>query len=504
MKNVATNNPLKILLIEDSNDDAEVLEEELEISGLSIACKRVENDVALLAELDAEWDVVLSDYVVPDMDWQRSLELVRKHHPEIPFIIVSGNRGEEFAVETMRAGCNDYIVKDRLMRLGPAIEREVEASKERQRVNAARRSLEEELQRTRKLEATGRLASGLAHNLNNILTVIMGGLDIVLIGGQFKEDARYLEEATRAVEQAAKMVRQLARLGLDLPFDPGVVRPDELISRITSLVAPVLPGNISFTQQCDSAIPAIVADSAQLEQALLNLVLNARDAMPEGGTISLSVKIQEENKSLVLAVADEGHGIEQELQERIFEPFFSTKGDGGTGIGLATVFNIARAHDGRVRIDSTPGLGSVFELVLPIELANQERDSSALPAWPKGKGKIFVVDDAEDVIIMAGGILKQCGYEVLSAGSFQQAKEHLSDANSAPDLIIADVVMSGGGARDLLQWLGAHEIDIPVLVTSGFETEKWGKYRIYEGFAGFLRKPFKGADLATLVAQNLN
>lgn len=492
--------PLRLLIIEDLETDAEELTLELESAGLLVVCTRVDDDADLLSELEKPWDAVLCDYVVPGMNWQRSLEVVRRADELVPFIVVSGQRGEEFAVETMRGGASDYIVKSRLMRLAPALQREMESAAETRRGRDIQRRLEKELQSTRRFEATGRLAGGLSHNLNNLLTVIMGGLDIARLNESLGEDGRYVEEAARAVETAAKMVRQLASLGQEPTYEPDAVNLSSVVSQVEALIRPILPKGVNLQTKCQHNLPIIIADQAQLEQALLNLVLNARDSVDGSGTISLFVS-KRDSDEIVFRVDDDGVGIAEELHERIFEPYYSTKGEGGSGIGLASAYYMARSHGGGISVSSRPGNGSSFELAFPLKISDPERERGTSQEWQRGEGRILVVDDAEDGLLTTRAILERCGYTVSTMSRYADAVENLSSSANLPNLVIVDAVVTGGGARELLAWTRRRSLKIPLVLTSGFEAERYDRYRLYEGFSAFVQKPFRAREFSLIVAR---
>lgn len=497
---------MRVLFVDDSSEDVQSLIEELQLAEIQPEYRRVDSDAALREALQDEWDVILCDYMIPGMDWRRTLAVARELAEDTPLIVVSGHRGEEYAVETMREGSCDFIVKDRLSRLVPAVRREVEAAARRRRTNHTQRLLEQELQRARKLEAAGRLAGGLAHNLGNVLMVIMGGIDLALAEHGEGEGAGYLEEAERAVESAAGMIRQLARLGQEPDFRPRPIDPAKLVGDVEALVRPVMPPGIRFDVRCEPGLPGLLLDPAQLEQAMLNLLLNARDAVGKAGTIQLEVSSEREGEQLSIRVSDDGVGIPAELQERIFEPFYSTKGEGGTGLGLSSAYHAARAHSGRIQVDSFTGRGSVFDLLIPIRVADLPDSGAQAPEAgqrPQAEGRILVVDDAEESLLRIRSVLTRCGYEVDTRGGFKQAIDLLEGDGPRPELIIAEAAMREGGARDLLFWLEARGLLIPMIVVSGFEVERLKSRSLYDRFAGFLSKPLDESVLTELTAETL-
>ena len=470
-----TDQPISMLVIEDSETDALQMIEQLELYGLQVDWLRVANfDDYSKALNDAKWDAVLCDYVVPGMDWRTALAQARATNENMPFFVISGKRGEEYAVETIRGGCNDYFTKERLIRLGPSISKEIAVAREASTQSDNRKRLEIELQRSRKLEAIGQLASGLAHNLNNVLTAVLGHLDLALM--RAPEDSKlsaHVNAAIRSTEHCASIVKKLTRLGQDTSFDPEPLDVDALAHHVVSLVTPTLPKFVELKYVCPTPLPLVVADPAGIEQALLNLLLNARDALDEKGEITCELIIEADN--WVLRVTDNGAGIEAETQERIFEPFFTTKGLRGTGLGLPSVIQITEAHGGHLTMSSVVGEGSVFEMCIPTTIAS-ELSRELLPPLEQASGVILVVEPAEETRLSTQGELQRRGYQVKTAATFQQALVQL-EGEPGVDLILADSVMHEGGALALLEWLNQQELKIPIILTSSFGVEEGGVHR---------------------------
>ncbi|MEM7611058.1 MAG: response regulator [Pseudomonadota bacterium] len=494
---MTTTESIRLLVVEDQPLDAQQLIEELELYGLQVFWLRVDNNADLMAALCESWDAVICDFVVPGMRWENTLTVVRGKLADVPFIVVSGKRGEEYAVETLRAGCSDFVVKDRLMRLAPSVVRELERAKDTRALRVSQEQLQVELQRARRLEATGHLAAGLAHNLNNILTVIMGSLDLARYEQGGETDNGYLRDAMRATERASKLTRQLNQLAAGPSFEPAAVDLNDMLAHLEMLVRPGLPERIALEVTHGTDLPIMVVDPVMLEQAVLNLILNARDAIDGNGKISCGVRI--DDGRWIITVEDTGHGIPYDMQERVFEPFFSTKGDAGTGLGLSTTYQIMKNHDGNASLFSVPGQGSRFELSAPVKTAKAPVASDYFNALREGHGRVLVVDDTEEILLTSRAILKQCGYQVDAANGFTPAIESLA-GDVRPDVIITDSVMAEGGAADILQWLNRRHIEIPIIVTSAFATDEQHRYSTKHGFAGFLPKPFNADRLSAMVA----
>jgi signal transduction histidine kinase len=375
--------PVHVLIVEDSEDDARLLDLELRRQGFAPDITRVESGPELHRALaSGSWDVVISDHNMPGFSGDEALSLVRCFDPELPFIVVSGTRGEEHAVAAMRAGANDFIVKSRLHRLAPVVERELVAAArrtEQRRIAAALEESQKQLEQAQQLEAIGRLAGGVAHDFNNLMAAILSYADLILHslppGDQHRDD---VEEIKRAGRHAAELTRQLLAFSRQQVMNRTVLDLNEVIHDALGLVQRLLGPAIAIDVSFDPDLWPIKGDRLQIEQVLMNLAANARDAMPDGGTLSLStarVTVSDDDPSarpsvpghfVRLEVRDTGTGIAPEIRSKIFEPFFTTKELGkGTGLGLATVYGIVTQSRGHIYVDSEPERGATFTIYLP-------------------------------------------------------------------------------------------------------------------------------------------
>lgn len=362
----------RILLVEDDPDDSAAIRHGLKGSGFDFEVVTTDSERGLRAALQAaRWDAVLFEYVLPGTSWQRGLALTREHDADLPFIVVSGEKGEEHVVETVRGGCNDYVVKDRLIRLAPVLEREVREAKGRREARRFREGITRELTRSDRTNVIGVLAAGVAHNLNNLLTLILAGLESVPRAGPYRDD---LAAAIDATETAIDLIQQLLSIGHRTEAKRRSVQIEPVLERVKNLVRSSLPAGIRL-EVGRVAAPEVHVHESALEQALTNLVLNARDALGRPGRVTMtatelsvpcdgSVPAHPE-RYVRLSVADDGPGILPEHLDRVFDPFFTTKGEIGTGLGLATVASFARDHGGWAAVESEPGQGAEFVIVLP-------------------------------------------------------------------------------------------------------------------------------------------
>ncbi len=363
--------PLRLLLIEDFEDDALMVLRELRRGGYDVTHTRVETPEALTLALDTgSWDAIIADYALPRFDALAAFTLVQQRNLDLPFLIVSGQIGEETAVAAMRAGVHDFLLKDRLSRLGPAVARELrEAS-----VRAERRRMQEQLLLSDRLASLGLLAASVAHEINNPLSSLMANLDFALHpvepGTSLHPEQ---EQALRDGMQCAERIREIIR---DIKV---FSRPDD--KQLGALdVHRVLDSSLRMAWNHIFHRARIVKDytarsqvlgrEAPLGQIFLNLLVNAAQAIPEGQSDTQEIRVvtrQEEPGHVRVEIHDTGQGIPPELRERIFEPFFTTKPVGvGTGLGLAICRRLITEMNGELGVDSEPGRGTVFHLRLPV------------------------------------------------------------------------------------------------------------------------------------------
>ncbi|HVS02395.1 MAG TPA: ATP-binding protein [Thermoanaerobaculia bacterium] len=371
--------PLRVLLLEDSPADAELVVAELRRAGFEPQWERVQSEEECVARLRADLDVVISDFSMPGFDAVRAIELVQEHVPHVPLIIVSGTVGEETAVAAMRRGASDYLLKDRLARLGMAVTRALE----QRDAELARRDAETAFLQAQKMEAIGRLAGGIAHDFNNLLTGIMGYAELLL--QRLDEDSLRsdAEQILRTAEHGAGLTRQLLAFGRKQAMRLEILDLNQVLQGVQGLLRRLVSAEVALDLALAAEPIRVHADRTQLEQVVLNLAVNAGDAMPHGGRLRLSTRRRRLDDGAVatqlslepgvygiLEVADTGVGMDEATQARMFEPFFTTKEPGkGTGLGLATVFGIVKQCGGQIAVETSPGEGATFTIFLPSDEA---------------------------------------------------------------------------------------------------------------------------------------
>jgi len=378
-----------------------------------------------------------------------------------------------------------------------------------------RRRLEEQLRQAQKTEAVGRLAGGIAHDFNNLLTIIFGSLDLAReASGKDVAVLEAIDDARKAAERAADLTRQLLAFGRRQRLERAPVRAPEIITDLERVLGRFIGEQIELRREIDSR-STVTVDRGQIEQVLVNLVINARDAMPDGGVLTIAVRDEDVDAEraerlgrpagrwVVFEVDDSGSGMDEKTQASLFEPFFTTKAPGkGTGLGLATAHGIVTQHHGVIDVRSTVGRGSSFSVWLPATEDSPNGHRVESPSMPHlGRGEtVLVVEDEPVLLRVAVRSLERHGYRVLGATSGEQA---LALAATEPvDLLVTDVIMPGIDGPQLATRLRARWPGLPVLFVSGYSADKLEPTKSLGG-TRFLAKPYRADDLAGAVVDTL-
>jgi PAS domain S-box-containing protein len=635
-----------LLIVEDVEDDAALLVAALS-AGYDVTHRRVDTVPALREAIaSGAWDLLVTDFSLPGLTAMESLRELRASGLDLPCIVYSGTIDEEAAVDALRSGARDFISKNRLARLLPAVSRELRETEERrdkrratealadarermrfaletagvgtweanletgkstwsemivrlhgrppggidsvaalidsihaddwQRVRdrvkqsigdhsefrieyrviwpdksthwiaaigrtvhdeqgravraagvaldiTAEKNLEEQARHAQRMDSIGSLAGGIAHDFNNLLTAILGFNNMLLedpflaqAPEQFRED---LEQVRKAGERAALLTGQLLAFSRKQVLQPAVLNINTIVTNLTPMLRRLIAADVQLTTRLADDLGATIADAGQIEQVLMNLVVNARDAMPKGGVVTIETANLDLDDSharrhvdtpsgayVVLAVSDTGIGMTPEVQARIFEPFFTTKPPGrGTGLGLATIFGIVKQHHGNIQVDTAPGRGTAFRLSFPRVQQAIEPAVEAVAHDTAGAGEtVLLVEDDDGVRMLARLILTRGGYRVLEGSHPAEAVRVAAAHDGTIDVLVTDIVMPGASGRTLAQGLLARFPNMKVLYMSGYTDDSVLRHGPLERGVFFLQKPFSPTTLSRAVWEVLH
>jgi signal transduction histidine kinase len=508
--------PLHILHIEDSEEDCGLIWRLLRKEWPEAEFLCVETGAHLRTLLAAhEFNVILSDYRLPEFDGMEALDISRELKPEVPFIFVSGMMGEEIAIESLRHGATDYVLKDRLTRLVPAIRRALGEAEER-RVN---QELQRRLLEAERLQTVTTLSEGISHDFNNIFTIILGHAALLRAdAGNPERVQKIAETITQAARRATAIVQQLMAFAQKSEGRATVIDLDRAVDQILKRFIGGLPATIRFTFQPQGRMPSIALDASQLETILLNLLANAQDSMPEGGELRVSTRLLSAQECrqphghayeryICLAVADTGRGMDAATRGHIFEPFYTTKERGrGTGLGLPAVYGLMQSLGGWIEVESEPARGTTMSLFFPVVQAVPSRpDTSATTRLP---GKVdsvalLVIEDEEDVLYFLVSILTRKGYVVHAAHNHDEALALFSSHAGEIRLVFSDIGLPGIDGLAVCEKLKARKPDLKIIVSSGYSPKDFKERIEALGVDAFLPKPYGPEKLTQCIRETL-
>ncbi len=506
---------LKILHLEDDPLDAELLHSSLSEAGIPCEIERVDTESSFRVALDrGGFDLIVSDFSLPAFDGKSALGLARVRAPEIPFIFVSGTIGEDAAVESLRAGATDYVLKHQFDRLVPAIrraQRETEQRRERKRIEA-------QLLRIQRMNSIGTLAGGIAHDLNNVLAPILMAVQVLKEKSTDESTQRILDTLEQSAIRGANIVRQVLTFSRGLESEQAPVQPKYLLSNMEKMMTETFPRFIRIQSDIPKKLWTVLGDPTQLDQLLLNLCVNARDAMPGGGDLCIraeNVVLDEDyarvnldarpGPHVMIEITDTGQGIPETIIDKIFEPFFTTKGEGkGTGLGLSTVSAIVKSHHGFINVRSDPTSGTSFKVFLPArEFVELPEGETRFEGIPLGRGEmILIVDDELAVRDIAQVTLESYGYRVARAGNGADAVARYAWHSGEIEVVLLDMMMPVMDGPATVRALRNINPDVRIIAVSGLMQNS---LNILEGDAPSIRavltKPYTAQKLLATVDQ---
>jgi signal transduction histidine kinase len=513
---------INVLLVDDDDEDYLLTTDLLSrLDGVRYECHRASNSqAALSAAKEQDYDVCFVDYRLgPD----NGIELVREliaNGQDMPIIVLTGQGDHDVDVEATQAGAADYLVKGEIS--AGLLERTIRYAIRRHADIRALRESEEELRQAQRMEAIGQLAGGVAHDFNNIMTAVIGFSDLALrrLDEGRELPRHYLEEIRRAGERAAATAHQLLAFSRKQVLQTRVLNINAIVGGIEQMLQQLLADNVKLVTVLDPALEPVEADPGQIELVIMNLAINASDAMPSGGKLMIetsNVELDESHTSryidvapgpyVLLAVTDSGIGMDTETAHRVFEPFFTTKDVGkGTGLGLSTVFGIVKQSGGDIGVYSEPDHGTTFKIYLPCvqALVDQPEDPGPSREAPRGSETILITDDEGLVRGFEREVLAELGYTVLEADSPRHALELAGEHPSVIHLLLTDVVMPELSGRELSEQLAENRPELKTLYTSGYATGAIVHHGILEPGFAFLPKPLNRTSLAHKVREVLD
>jgi two-component system, cell cycle sensor histidine kinase and response regulator CckA len=515
---------LRVLFVEDSDDDVLLIVRQLERSGYRVETHQVQTPDGFDAAIDnAQWDVVISDHSMPHFSSVDALAAIKARGIDCPFIIVSGTIGEDAAVDAMRAGAHDYVLKNNLVRLAPAIERELndaELRRQAREERQARKAIERQLQEAQKMEAVGRLAGGIAHDFNNLLTAILGFSSLALDRLASNQGRFEIEQVKQAAERAARFTRQLLAFSRQQVMSPRLIDPVEAVTQMVPMLQQLMGEDVQLETVGTAGAARVKVDPGQFEQVIMNLAVNARDAMPHGGAIRIAVFRTDLSLSnarrlqlpsgpyVTVETTDTGTGMDASTRARIFEPFFTTKPPGkGTGLGLSTVYGILQQSGGGIDVDSEVDRGSTFRVYLPFAAGTDVARSAPGPVPPAAlsrEGTVLVAEDEESVRALIRAVLTNAGFRVFEAASGTEARALVQSLDRPIDLLITDVVMPGLVGPDLARIVLARFPQTRVLYITGYATHSSVPAGFFDEGDVLMLKPFLPEQLLAKVQERLH
>jgi len=384
-----------------------------------------------------------------------------------------------------------------------------------------RKLLENQLQQSRRMEAVGRLAGGIAHDFNNLLTIIKGYAELAEQRTAMQPELRAdIQQIENAAERASTLIRQLLAFSRKQVLQPKIIDLNAIVLGLDKLLGRLMGEHIEMVTRCGANVGHVKADPAQVEQVIMNLVVNARDAMPKGGRLTVETVNVELDSTyardhvsvkpgsyVMLAVSDSGIGMSPETVAHIFEPFYTTKGSGqGTGLGLSTVYGIVKQSGGYIWVYSEPGKGTTFKVYLPRVEAQVEAKPEVVEVGSAGKGSetILLVEDEEAVRELASRILSAKGYSVVAAKSTKEAEQFAEKHGAKIHLLLTDIIMPGTSGRELAKRITARHPRTRVLYMSGYTDNVLAQGGVLEAGLSFLQKPFTPGALVQKVRDVLD
>lgn len=514
------------LLIEDNPGDARLILEMLaDLKRNTEEMIHIQLDVESTLSAGIEkiksksYDIILLDLSLPDSKGLDTFETIQTHVNKTPVIVLSGLDDKRVAIQAVRDGAQDYLVKSHVD--GDLLLRAIGYAIERKRVEEEKEKIQIQLFQAQKMEAIGVLAGGIAHDFNNLMTAIQGFTDVLMMKTNESDPSyRPLQQIRSSASSAADLTRQMLLFSRKQPMEFTSIHLDKVVENLLKILHRTIGEDITIGTSFDPNLWMIQGALGTLEQIIMNMVINSKDAMPDGGQITIKIKnvVLDKNisrsmpearpgKFVQLSVIDTGVGMDENTLQHVFEPFFTTKEPGkATGLGLSVVYGIVKQHEGWIKVSSKSGKGATFDLFFPAQPA--KTDTSEQPSLPiaeyQGNNKrILLVEDAEGVREFAAMILSENGYIVYSATTVQEALDVFNKEKGNFDLVLSDVVLPDKSGIKLVEELSKKKPKLSILLSSGYADQKLQWPVIREKGYRLLQKPYAFADLLKAVKESI-
>ena len=513
-----------ILLVEDNPGDVRLLREALNTMDVDlfelVLVGRL--DQAVQRVFDQQFDVVLLDLALPDANGLDAVTQMLESAATLPIVVLTGLDDAALAVEAIRAGAQDYLVKGQID--GALLTRSLRYAIERRQIQEDRKKLEEQVQHVQKLKSLGVLAGGIAHDFNNILMAILGNTGLALAALSPVSPARTnLIEIEKASRRAADLCKQMLAYSGKGRFVVEAIDLSELVQEMAHMLEVSISKKAVVRYDFADNLPAIDADATQMRQVVMNLITNASEAIGEkNGVISICTGAMHCDRAYLsesyldddlgegvysyVEVSDTGCGMDGETRSRLFDPFFTTKFT-GRGLGLSAVLGIIRGHKGAIKVYSEAGEGATFKALFPavdrtpVRAAGKAEDGAVVQ---QNSGTILLVDDDESVRTVGKGMLERVGFDVLTAAHGREAVAVFRDHTERVDCIVLDLTMPQMDGEEAFRELRRIRKDVPIIMSSGYNEEEVTRRFLGKGIAGFIQKPYRSEELVAMIRELLS
>jgi signal transduction histidine kinase len=507
---------IAVLLVDDDEEDYILTRDIIaRVDGAKHDLRWVaDHDSALQACHEQVYDVCLVDYRLGPHD---GIELVRDliaSGCEMPIIVLTGQGDRDVDIEAALAGAADYLIKGEIT--PTLLERTIRYAIRSHSDLRALRTSADALRQAQKMEAVGQLAGGIAHDFNNLLGVIRGYSSLILPSLTTDKQRQAVERIDQAAARAAELTGQLLAFSRQQILRPKVSDLNLVVKETLTLLERLIGEDILLESEFDPDLDAVLVDRGQVVQVILNLAVNAREAMARGGTLKIHTENTEldefyvathpdvsAGKYVLLEITDSGPGMDEETRGRVFEPFFTTK-ETGTGLGLSTVYGIVKQSGGHIWLYSEPGLGTSFKVYFPITDSPLQPDESPLRSdFVEGSETILLVEDSEMLRPLVAEMLESNGYTVIAAADGVEALELARDGETKIDLLLTDVVMPRMSGREVAEQLTTGRPGLRVLYTSGYPSDTVVRNGVADERMAFIQKPYATNNLLLKIRQVL-